>query len=152
MLIKIANHQPVGEPVSEEAFRRLHGNVSFPQALTPEAVQPFGYGIFIEKEKPKLGVFEKAVNAEPIETSAGIWQRQWQVQEMSEEEKDEASLRQAAKIRDERRKLLRASDWTQLADAPVNASVWAAYRRALRDVPEQAGFPWEITWPIEPAQ
>jgi len=24
------------------------------------------------------------------------------------------------------------------------------YRQALRDVPTQAGFPWTITWPVEP--
>jgi len=153
MLIKITNYRPVGEPVSEEAFRRLHGNISFPRTLTPEAVQPFGYGIFIDKEKPELGIFEKAVNAEPIETSAGIWQRQWQVQEMSEEEKNEASLRQSAKIRDKRRSLLLASDWTQVPDA-VNAGIsigaWASYRQQLRDVTAQSGFPWDVNWPEPP--
>jgi hypothetical protein len=27
------------------------------------------------------------------------------------------------------------TDWTQVADAPVNASAWAVYRQALRDLP-----------------
>ena len=27
---------------------------------------------------------------------------------------------------------------------------WRTYRQALRDVPEQAGFPASITWPTEP--
>ncbi len=27
---------------------------------------------------------------------------------------------------------------------------WAAYRQALRDLPEQAGFPFNITWPEAP--
>ena len=27
---------------------------------------------------------------------------------------------------------------------------WAAYRQALRDLPEQAGFPMNISWPVEP--
>lgn len=27
---------------------------------------------------------------------------------------------------------------------------WAAYRQALRDLPEQAGFPFNITWPDAP--
>jgi hypothetical protein len=27
---------------------------------------------------------------------------------------------------------------------------WAAYRQALRDIPEQAGFPYEIDWPKKP--
>jgi hypothetical protein len=27
---------------------------------------------------------------------------------------------------------------------------WATYRQALRDVPSQAGFPWEVQWPTQP--
>lgn len=27
---------------------------------------------------------------------------------------------------------------------------WARYRQALRDLPEQAGFPLEIEWPVAP--
>jgi len=27
---------------------------------------------------------------------------------------------------------------------------WAAYRRALLDVPQQEGFPADITWPTQP--
>jgi len=30
---------------------------------------------------------------------------------------------------------LAATDWTQVADAPVDASAWATYRQALRDLP-----------------
>ena len=29
-------------------------------------------------------------------------------------------------------------------------SAWAAYRQALLDVPQQAGFPHDITWPTKP--
>lgn len=53
--------------------------------------------------------------------------------------------------RAERNHLLAASDWTQVPDAPVDQAAWAAYRQALRDVPQQAGFPHDITWPEEPA-
>ena len=30
---------------------------------------------------------------------------------------------------------LARTDWTQVADAPVDASAWATYRQALRDLP-----------------
>ncbi|WP_412841983.1 phage tail assembly chaperone, partial [Cereibacter johrii] len=32
-----------------------------------------------------------------------------------------------------------------------DAAAWTAYRQALRDVPEQPGFPAEIAWPEPPA-
>lgn len=50
--------------------------------------------------------------------------------------------------------LLAASDWTQIADSPLTGearAAWAIYRQALRDVPEQPGFPAAITWPDAPA-
>lgn len=29
-------------------------------------------------------------------------------------------------------------------------AAWAAYRQALLDVPQQAGFPNDVTWPVKP--
>jgi hypothetical protein len=49
---------------------------------------------------------------------------------------------------------LRACDWTVGVDAPLTANqvaAWKAYRQALRDVPEQVGFPSSIDWPAAPA-
>ena len=34
-----------------------------------------------------------------------------------------------------RNDLLAQSDWTQIADAPVDREAWATYRQALRDFP-----------------
>jgi hypothetical protein len=53
-------------------------------------------------------------------------------------------------IRQQRNALLAASDWTQVADAPVDQAAWAVYRQALRDVTTQAGFPNEVVWPVSP--
>lgn len=40
-----------------------------------------------------------------------------------------------ARMRHQRDLLLAASDWTQVADAPVDRQAWAVYRQALRDAP-----------------
>lgn len=58
----------------------------------------------------------------------------------------------AFEARAQRNTLLVKSDWTRLDDVPawVNKPAWATYRQALRDVPQQAGFPNDITWPTEP--
>jgi hypothetical protein len=58
----------------------------------------------------------------------------------------------AAVARAERDALLAACDWTQLPDAPLTdaqRATWAAYRQALRDVPQQPGFP-AADWPVAP--
>ena len=54
------------------------------------------------------------------------------------------------KAREKRNKLLVESDWTQVADAPVDQAAWATYRQALRDITAQDGFPKEVNWPVEP--
>ena len=56
----------------------------------------------------------------------------------------------AAVIRADRNLRLSASDWTQLADAQTDKTAWVAYRQALRDVPQQAGFPASVAWPAQP--
>jgi len=52
--------------------------------------------------------------------------------------------------RQKRSTLLAASDWTQVADAPVDQVAWAAYRQELRDITSQEAFPFEVTWPVAP--
>ena len=58
------------------------------------------------------------------------------------------TARQANSIRSLRAEKLVATDWTQCADisAAVKAQ-WVPYRKALRDVPQQAGFPFSVVWP-----
>jgi len=50
-------------------------------------------------------------------------------------------------IRSQRNQMLKDTDWTQVADAPVDKVKWATYRQALRDITTQAN-PFNITWPI----
>lgn len=49
-------------------------------------------------------------------------------------------------IRSARNELLKDSDWTQLSDSPVDKTVWATYRQALRDITTQPD-PFNISWP-----
>jgi hypothetical protein len=45
---------------------------------------------------------------------------------------------------------LRASDWTQVEDAPVDKAAWATYRQALRDLPSQSNDPAKLVFPTAP--
>ena len=52
-----------------------------------------------------------------------------------------------------RDELLAKCDWTMVADAPLTAAQkqsWAIYRVQLRNVPQQTGFPTDISWPTPP--
>lgn len=72
------------------------------------------------------------------------WQGEVTVEEVAET---------ADEIRARRDKLLADTDWTQTLDAPIDAATREAmrtYRQALRDVPQQEGFPADIQWPELP--
>ena len=55
----------------------------------------------------------------------------------------------AKSVRDERNTLLAETDWWALSDRTMTQAE-TDYRQALRDVPEQEGFPVNITSPTKP--
>lgn len=60
----------------------------------------------------------------------------------------------AAAARRRRKDLLSDCDWVVTAAAEDGVAVpaeWKAYRKALRDLPTQSGFPAVINWPVPPA-
>jgi hypothetical protein len=77
--------------------------------------------------------------------------------EIAEEEKAEADRiayensteGKAEAARRERDRLLSDVDWSAGTDVNMSEEM-AAYRQALRDVPQQAGFPENINWPTKP--
>jgi hypothetical protein len=45
---------------------------------------------------------------------------------------------------------LKASDWTQIADAVCDKTAWATYRQSLRDLPSQSNDPSKLVFPTAP--
>lgn len=57
---------------------------------------------------------------------------------------------QAKAVRSQRDRLIAETDWVVIKALETGAAVPAdvvAKRQALRDVPQQSGFPWEVIWP-----
>ena len=51
------------------------------------------------------------------------------------------------------KKLLLESDWSMLPDVPMSNGVktqWIEYRRELRNIRLQSGFPSDTKWPVKP--
>ena len=73
------------------------------------------------------------------------------VGEESDPPVDESLLRQTEWER--AKQLLQESDWTMMPDVSMtkgDKSMWIEYRRQLREIRLQAGFPFEIEWPLPP--
>ena len=92
---------------------------------------------------------EKLVTTAPYIENAQVYTVQ--VQALSADDIQAKLDGQITQARAQRDQLLKNSDWTQGKDIADAVSVpWAQYRQLLRDVPAQAGFPLDITWPTEP--
>ncbi len=88
----------------------------------------------------------------PIKWADGVL-REYNDEELEQHEKDlvEQQARKRVDVRVMRNALLSETDWTQAADiSQATKDKWAPYRQALRDVPQQAGFPENIQWPAQP--
>ena len=53
------------------------------------------------------------------------------------------------KVRAKRNSLLAETDYLALTDTTLTSEM-ATYRQELRDIPSQAGFPTDVTWPVKP--
>jgi hypothetical protein len=54
---------------------------------------------------------------------------------------------------DRAKKMLAESDWSMLPDVPMTSgdkALWIEYRRGLREIRLQPGFPDNIQWPKAP--
>ena len=150
LFIQLQNGQPVGYPIAEDNFRQLFLYTSFPTYFTANTVEPLGYGIYDFSVAPDVGHYEKVVEVAPVRNEYGIWRQTYAVLPMGDAEKNEADNQQAASVRADRNARIAATDWTQVADAPVDKNAWAVYRQALREVPQQPGFPSSVVWPEAP--
>lgn len=137
-------------PLSRAQIKAKFPNTSFPAAFVP----PAPYASVHMTALPEYDADTHTVKeAAPVHVNER-WEQAWALIERSEEEKQTIQQQKyqnaAQSVRGKRDALLAQSDWTQVADAPVDKAAWAAYRQALRDVPVQAGFPWDVIWPEQP--
>ena len=137
-------------------WRELAGNICFAPNIfqTAESLS--------DEQRQELNVYfiEDALRSEltntqkygdPVFTISGaIVERSYPVVDKTDEEIQAESLSKAEEVRTERNQKLTDSDWTQLADAPVDKTAWATYRQALRGIPIQSGFPFSVVWPDVP--
>lgn len=138
-----------GNVVTEQEFRAMFPNTGFPVQLTTEIINDFGGDVVLEGPQAQPTRYQVAFR-DGVQQIEGQWFTKYSVSDMEQEAKDALDAQQAKSVRDQRNTLLSNSDWTQVADAPVDKQAWVTYRQALRDITVQAGFPWEIEWPTQP--
>jgi hypothetical protein len=130
------------------AYTKANGGPSW-DITTTEVLEALGADVVFEGAQAQPTRYQVAF-ADGAEQIDGKWYTKYSVAEMDAEAITAKDSEQAKSIREERSTKLAESDWTQVADAPVDKAVWATYRQALRDITAQSGFPWTVTWPDAP--
>lgn len=133
---------------SHSDIRKAVKHASLPAVITDEVLTAFGFDAIANAPEPSADYTEKV---EPAEVVDGKWIKAYRKRAATPEEIDAATKAKAAEVRATRDALLRDTDWTQLADADKKAQGdFVSYRQALRDMPQQAGFPFNVDWPVKP--
>lgn len=158
-----------GNVVTEQEFRAMFPNTGFPTQLTEAIINDFGGDVVLEGPQASGGTVYQYSQRQGVEQIDGKWYTKYilgpvftdttaedgTVTTAAENEAAYKAMKdeeQAKVVRQQRGEKLKETDWTQVADAPVDKALWAAYRQALRDVTTQEGFPWTVTWPVEPGK
>jgi hypothetical protein len=137
-----------GAVVFDNEFRSMHPNTGFPVPLTEAIINEFGGDVVFEGPQASPTRYQVGF-ADGVEQVNGKWYAKYSVAEMEQEAKDALDAKQAASVRQQRDSKLAATDWRYRRDLTTTPE-WDVYCQALRDVPSQAGFPWEVEWPTQP--
>jgi hypothetical protein len=146
---RVDNGAPVPGLSSSEQTQRW-----FPQlnttidSLTAEELVPLGLIRVVRNAYPMDGY--NYTEGLP-ELQDDVWVAPWVQQPTPDREK--RLFERSRQVRNDRNSGLSQCDWTQMPDTQLSAeqkSAWGAYRQALRDVPAQSNFPWEVVWPAKP--
>jgi len=140
-----------GQVMFESEFRQHIKDNGGPTwgTTTPEILSELGATVVLEGAQAQPTRYQTAFR-DGVQEIDGQWYTKYSVADMNDEAKTAKDAEQAKSVRTTRDEKLKDTDWTQVADAPVDKTTWATYRQALRDLPKETGFPWDMTWPTEP--
>lgn len=137
-------------PYSQDQLRRDNPDVSFPLTMTDETCAEFNvYPVSVKPIPTYDPHTHRVIQQNPLLIS-GLWTQDWDIVELSDDEKRQIVQDNSANVRTQRDALLAETDWYIVKSVetgtPVPNNV-LAYRQALRDITLQEGFPFDVVWP-----
>ena len=137
-----------GQVVTDSEFRSMFPDTGFPAQLTKEIINNFGGDVVLEGPQVQLTRYQTSFR-DGVEQIDGKWYTKYGAADMEQEAKDALDAQQAKAVRGDRDRRLAETDWRFRSDL-TPSQAWKDYCQALRDVPAQAGFPWDVQWPTQP--
>jgi hypothetical protein len=156
LLVKTSNGQVEQFPYTLGDLRRDNPQTSFPKKIGDAILASYGIFHVMPDARPECDPLvqtvvrdaephnnETAVDEETGETyETGRWVIGYTVVNKPQDQAEQA-------VRNKRDQLLQSTDWQALSDKTMGEAM-TTYRQALRDVPDQDGFPFTVVWPEKP--
>jgi len=151
-----------GQLMYEDEFRRNNIHIPLPTQLTEEWLNEFQADVVFQGPSAPVNSPYEFSYYSGVELIEGKWYTVYSTGPVFTDNEEGTAAQQMAAyraridtdraiaIRRDRDALLAKTDWTQGKDIADDVSTsWAPYRQALRDVPTQTGFPWNVEWPVK---
>lgn len=157
-----------GEIKSKSQLVSENPNMSMPKVWNDNVFDALNVDPVLAAPKPTdgIGEYQHVIRNGVVQDANNNWVQAWQIVDMFADDAElgtkaeqEAAYQTrldndaAERNRAERDRLLAESDWVVTRAKELGQDVpiaWYTYRGDLRQVPEQDGFPHNITWPTKP--
>ena len=144
MHLKLTNGTPAKYTLGQ--LRRDNPQTSFPKLIPDDLLASYDVYPYTRPIAPEYDGLTHRLTDGVFEQVDGAWSLPYVVEQQP--------LEQAERnIRSRRDGLLQETDWIVIKSYERGQNIpaeWELYRQALRDITEQAGFPYEVTWPTKP--
>jgi len=159
MQVRIRETGQVMYEAEFRAYTKANGGPSW-ETTTTEVLTALGADVVFEGPQATGGTVYQYSQASGVEQIDGKWYTKYilgpvftdgetTAAEQETAYKAQKDAEQAKSVRQTRDDKLTETDWRFRSDMTPSQE-WKDYCQALRDVPLQSGFPWTITWPVEP--
>jgi hypothetical protein len=156
LLLKTSNGQVEQFPYTLGDLRRDNPQTSFPKKIGDAILASYGIMHVMPSQQPEHDPLVQTVvrDAEPHNNETAVDEETGETYETGRwvigytvvnKPQDQAE----AAVRNHRDQLLQSTDWQALSDNTMGEAM-TTYRQALRDVPDQDGFPFSVVWPTKP--
>ena len=135
-----------GEVVCDSEFRLRNKHTSFPRIIDEPLQDQFGIDMIFEGPQKQGPPPYSQTYRDGIEEIKGKWYTKYSIRQQDKKQIDDNYEKN---IRNRRDQLIKESDWRAVSDRKLEPA-WKRYRKALRDITKQEGFPHDVEWPVDP--
>lgn len=145
--VKLVDSSVDTYPYSIRQFKQDNSNTSFPKTITDDLLASYSvYPVTIE-DVPSYDHYTQSLEEDGTpsyvtDSSGSRWSIGFTVSNRPQDDAEKS-------VRSKRDALIAETDYLALSDNTLDSDM-RVYRQSLRDISDQAGFPYSVNWPVKP--